>query len=63
MSPNEKAALLEAIKNRPTAYEVVATIESGDADFNQLGMQWRGYFDFGVAMQDSRAAVKSKGEA
>ncbi|MCC7253373.1 hypothetical protein [Hyphomicrobium sp.] len=39
------------------------TIESGDADFNQLGMQWRGYFDFGVAMQDSRAAVKSKGEA
>ncbi|HMN41173.1 MAG TPA: hypothetical protein PKE29_10035 [Phycisphaerales bacterium] len=38
------------------------TIESGDADFNQLGMQWRGYFDFGVAMQDSRAAVKSKGE-
>jgi hypothetical protein len=38
------------------------TIESGDTDFNQLGMQWRGYFDFGVAMQDSRAAVKSKGE-
>lgn len=39
------------------------TIESGDTDFNTLGMQWRGYFDFGVAMQDSRAAVKSKGEA
>jgi len=38
------------------------TIESGDTDFNTLGMQWRGYFDFGVAMQDHRAAVKSKGE-
>jgi len=39
------------------------TIESGESDFNTLGMQWRGYFDFGVAMQDARAAVKSKGEA
>lgn len=38
------------------------TIESGETDFNTLGMQWRGYFDFGVAMQDFRAAVKSKGE-
>jgi len=38
------------------------TIESGDTDFNTLGMQWRGYFDFGVAMQDFRAAIKSKGE-
>ena len=38
------------------------TIESGDTDFNTLGMQWRGYFDFGVAMQDARAAIKSKGE-
>jgi len=38
------------------------TIESGETDFNTLGMQWRGYFDFGVAMQDHRAAVKSKGE-
>jgi hypothetical protein len=39
----------------------VPTIESGETDFNTLGMQWRGYFDFGVAMQDHRAAVKSKG--
>ena len=38
------------------------TIESGETDFNVLGMQWRGYFDFGVAMQDFRAAVKVKGE-
>lgn len=41
----------------------VPTIESGETNFNTLGMQWRGYFDFGVAMQDRRAAVKVKGEA
>ncbi|RLS53625.1 MAG: hypothetical protein DWH91_13990 [Planctomycetota bacterium] len=41
----------------------VPTIESGETDFNTLGMQWRGYFDFGCAMQDQRAAVKSKGVA
>jgi hypothetical protein len=41
----------------------VPVIESGEVDFNVLGMYWRGYFDFGVAMQDNRAAVKSKGEA
>jgi len=39
------------------------TVESGETSFNTLGMQWRGYFDFGVAMQDFRAAVKCKGEA
>lgn len=37
------------------------TIESGDTDFNTLGVQWRGYFDFGAAMQDVRAATKSTG--
>jgi len=36
-------------------------IESGETDFDNLGMKWRGYFDFGVAMQDYRAAVKSAG--
>jgi hypothetical protein len=39
------------------------TIQSGETDFSTLGMQWRGFFDFGVAMQDKRAAVKSKGAA
>ncbi len=37
------------------------TIESSESDFDNLGMKWRGYFDFGVAMQDFRAAVKSAG--
>jgi hypothetical protein len=39
------------------------TIETADADFNVLGVQMRGYHDFGVALQDPRAAIKCKGEA
>lgn len=39
------------------------TIETADADFNQLGIQMRGYHDFGVALQDPRGGIKSKGEA
>lgn len=37
------------------------TIESGQVDFNTLGIQWRAYHDFGVSMLDHRAAVKSDG--
>lgn len=39
------------------------TVDSADADFNVLGIQMRGYFDFGVALQEYRAGVKSKGAA
>lgn len=39
------------------------TIETADADFSMLGVQMRGYHDFGVALQDPRGGVKSKGEA
>ena len=39
------------------------TIETADADFNMLGVQMRGYHDFGVALQDPRGGVKAKGEA
>jgi hypothetical protein len=38
------------------------TIETAEADFNVLGVQMRGYHDFGVALQDFRGGVKSKGE-
>ena len=38
------------------------TIETADADFNVLGIQARGYHDFGVALQDPRGGVKTKGE-
>jgi hypothetical protein len=37
------------------------TVESTDADFSTLGIQMRGYFDFGVALQDYRAGVKMAG--
>jgi len=37
------------------------TIETADADFNRLGIQMRGYHDFGVNKQDPRGGVKSNG--
>jgi hypothetical protein len=37
------------------------TIESADADFNMLGVQFRGYWDFGVAKQEYRGGVRSAG--
>jgi hypothetical protein len=37
------------------------TVESAETDFNTLGMQWRIYWDFGIALQDTRAGVKNAG--
>jgi hypothetical protein len=39
------------------------TIESADADFDQLGIQFRGYHDFGVSMTEYRTSVKATAEA
>lgn len=39
------------------------TVESAQAESDTLGVVMRGYHDFGVAKQDSRAGVKSKGAA
>lgn len=39
------------------------TIETAEADFDTLGVQIRGYHDFGVAKQEYRGGVKMKGEA
>ena len=39
------------------------TIETAEADFSVLGIQMRGYHDFGCALQDPRGGVKAKGEA
>lgn len=36
-------------------------VDSADADFNTPGVQMRGIFDFGVAMQEYRGGVMSKG--
>ena len=56
---------LFADPSRLSAFEVAflngkqrPTVESADADFNTLGIQFRGYMDFGVAAQDYRAALK-----
>jgi hypothetical protein len=35
------------------------TVETADADFNTLGVQMRGYADFGVAKQNPLGGVKS----
>ena len=39
------------------------TIETAEADFNVLGVQMRGYHDFGCALQEPRGGIKSKGES
>jgi len=37
------------------------TVETADADFNLLGIQMRGFHDFGVAKQEYRGGVKMAG--
>lgn len=37
------------------------TVETADADFNLLGIQMRGFHDFGVTKQEYRGGVKSVG--
>lgn len=67
---SSKAWYLLADPNRLPALEVAflngidrPTVEKTDADFNTLGIQFRGYIDFGVREQDHRGALKMKGEA
>ncbi len=56
---------LLADPRRLAAYEVAflggqerPTVERADADFNILGIQFRGFIDFGVKEQDHRGALK-----
>ena len=37
------------------------TIQTAEADFSTLGVQMRGYMDFGVNLQEYRAGVYSNG--
>jgi len=37
------------------------TVDTGEPDFNQLGVAMRGYIDFGVALQEYRGGVRSAG--
>lgn len=39
----------------------VPTIQSSEAEFSTLGMQWRAFHDFGVGMEDPVAMVMSAG--
>ena len=57
--PNDVAVIEVAFLNGQES----PTIETAEADFNVLGIQMRGYHDFGVELQETRAGVKSKGEA
>ncbi len=56
--PNDLPVIEVAFLNGQEA----PTIETADADFNVLGVQMRGYHDFGCALQDPRGGLKSKGE-
>ena len=67
---SDKAWYLLADPNRLPAIEVAflngvdrPTVEKTDADFNTLGVMFRGFIDFGVREQDHRGALKMKGEA
>jgi hypothetical protein len=67
---SNKAWYLLSDPNRLSAIEVAflngvdrPTVEKTDADFSTLGVQFRGFIDFGVREQDHRGAVKLKGEA
>jgi hypothetical protein len=67
---SSKAWYLFADPNRLPALEVAflngvdqPTVEKTDADFNTMGIQFRGFIDFGVREQDYRGAIKFKGEA
>ncbi|MEM7557493.1 MAG: hypothetical protein AAF394_00085 [Planctomycetota bacterium] len=61
--------LLAALEEMPVIETVfldgkeMPTIESSNANFDTLGVQMRGYHDFGVALQEKRGGVKAKGEA
>ena len=66
---SSKAWYLQADPNRLPALEVAflngvdrPTVEKTDADFNTLGIQFRGFIDFGVREQDYRGALKMAGE-
>ena len=37
------------------------TVETADMDFNKLGIQMRGYHDWGVAFHEKRGGIKSAG--
>lgn len=41
--------------------QATPTLEQGEPDFDTLGIAWRCFHDFGIALREKRAAVMSKG--
>lgn len=56
-NPNDVAAIEIAYLNGLRT----PTMDTAEMDFNLLGMQWRAFWDFGIAFQDFRGAAKSDG--
>jgi len=54
-----KPDVLPAIESAFLNGQRSPVVESAQADFNQLGIQMRGYYDFGNELQNYRGAVKS----
>ena len=59
--PNDVAAVEIAYLNG--LQEPIVEFFGLDQDVNTLGVSWRAYYDFGVALGEYRAGVKSKGSA
>jgi len=57
--PNNVAAIEVAFLNGADT----PTVETNQFDFDRLGISFRAFFDFGVGLQEYRAAVKLKGSA
>lgn len=55
--PNDLAAVEVAFLNG----QETPIVDTAEADFNRLGIQMRGYFDYGVALQDPASGVRSTG--
>lgn len=60
LTDDEDAAVIETVFLNGQETPVV---ESADADFSTLGVEMRGYHDFGCSKQEHRGGVKEKGEA
>lgn len=56
--PNDTPTIEAAFLNG----QETPTVETADADFNVLGVQMRGYHDFGVELQEPRGGIAMKGE-
>jgi hypothetical protein len=56
-NPNLVAAIEVAFLNG----QQTPTVQTAQANFNELGIDVRGFFDFGAAMQNPRAGIKSAG--